>query len=158
MKPELVMEIVDEQEGEKDLVQEARALLASVTLPAEMNARSQEMLSALCDELEQLRRCNSVQVESIQHLQSQLKAQQWQSIETAPKDGRTLLLGYRNSSDKWRTVRGQWFTSEEISEWENADDFEASWYETSVENDEPPNCWLINPTHWMPLPDAPKGE
>jgi hypothetical protein len=79
----------------------------------------------------------------------------WQPIETAPRTGRTLLLGYPNRLGKWRTVRGQWFTNEEIGEWENGDDFRAGWYETSEENDEPPNCWLISPTHWMPLPAPP---
>jgi hypothetical protein len=86
------------------------------------------------------------------------RASQWQPISSAPKDGRTFLLGYPNQLGKWRTVRGQWFTNEEISEWENADDFEAGWYETSVENDELPNCWLISPTHWIPLPAPPQDS
>lgn len=81
---------------------------------------------------------------------------EWRPIEEAPKDGRTLLLGYLNQSGRWRTTRGQWFTKEQIDdEWDNGDDFEADWYETSVENDEPPNCWLILPTHWQPLPAPP---
>lgn len=80
----------------------------------------------------------------------------WQPIESAPKDGRTLLLGYFNPLNKWRTVRGQWFTDEEIGEWENGEDFESGWYETPENMDEPPNCFLIAPAHWMPLPSPPK--
>jgi hypothetical protein len=81
----------------------------------------------------------------------------WQPIETAPKTGRTLLLGYPNVLGKWRTVRGQWMSEVYIAEnWEEPDDAEAGWYETSVEAEDPPNCWLITPTHWMPMPAAPE--
>jgi len=81
---------------------------------------------------------------------------QWQPIETAPKSGRTLLLGYRNSHGNWRTTRGEWMSEAYIAEsWEDPDDAEPGWYETSVEADDAPNCWPITPTHWMPLPDAP---
>jgi hypothetical protein len=67
-----------------------------------------------------------------------------------------LLLGYLNSAEKWRTVRGQWMSEAYISEqWEEPDDAEPGWYETSVEADDTPNCWPIKPTHWMPLPAAP---
>ena len=80
----------------------------------------------------------------------------WQPIETAPKDGRTILLGRYNLLNKWRTLRGQWFSAADIAdEWEN-DDCEEGWYETSVENDDIPNCWRTEPTHWMPIPEAPK--
>jgi hypothetical protein len=80
----------------------------------------------------------------------------WQPIETAPKDGRTLLLGYFNSAKKWRTLRGQWFTEGSMDEWDGVADYNpAGWYETSVENDDPPNCWHTEPTHWMPLPKPP---
>lgn len=80
----------------------------------------------------------------------------WQPIETAPQTGRTLLLGYLNAAGKWRTVRGQWMSEEYIAEsWEEPDDVEPGWFETSVEADWPPNCWRIKPTHWMPLPAAP---
>lgn len=82
--------------------------------------------------------------------------QQWKPIESAPKTGRTLLLGYWNSLGKWRTVRGQWMSAECIaSSWEEPDDIEAGWFETAVEAEDVPNCWPIDPTHWMPLPDAP---
>ncbi|WP_253826990.1 hypothetical protein, partial [Achromobacter ruhlandii] len=80
----------------------------------------------------------------------------WLPIENAPQTGRTLLLGYWNSLGKWRTVCGQWMSAEYIGqEWEEPDDVEAGWFETAVEADDVPNCWRIEPTHWMPLPAAP---
>ncbi|CAB3689632.1 hypothetical protein LMG3458_02062 [Achromobacter deleyi] len=80
----------------------------------------------------------------------------WLPIESAPKTGRTLLLGYRNSLGKWRTVRGQWMSFDYIANhWEDPDDVEEGWFETAVEAEEIPNCWRITPTHWMPLPAEP---
>jgi hypothetical protein len=80
----------------------------------------------------------------------------WQPIETAPKDGRTLLLGYLNTLGRWRTVRGEWMSDEYIAgNWEDPDNGTEGWFETCVEADTPPNCWPIEPTHWMPLPSAP---
>lgn len=83
----------------------------------------------------------------------------WQPIETAPKDGRTLLLGYFNKLGNWRTVRGQWFEQDELDEWEG-DDYgnPADWYETADAADDPPNCWRIEPTHWMPTPQPPRAS
>lgn len=79
----------------------------------------------------------------------------WQPIESAPKTGRTLLLGRFNDLGNWRTMRGQWFSQAAIDqEWEEPDEGEEGWYETAVEPDVP-NCWPIAPTHWMPLPSAP---
>ena len=85
----------------------------------------------------------------------------WQPIETAPKTGRTVLLGYFNSLGNWRTMRGQWFSKEAIAEgWESIEDDDPAelegWYETSVEADDVPNCWRTEPTHWMPLPTLPE--
>jgi hypothetical protein len=66
------------------------------------------------------------------------------------------LLGYPNVLGKWRTVRGEWISQAVIGEtWEDPDEAEPGWYETSVEADDAPNCWPINPTHWMDLPAAP---
>ena len=99
----------------------------------------------------------------VANLQSRLAdaekdAARWQPIETAPQTGRTILLGYLNSHGHWRTMRGQWFSKEEIAEtWEEAEACEEleGWYETSEEADDIPNCWATEPTHWMPVPKAP---
>ena len=81
----------------------------------------------------------------------------WLPIDTAPQDGRTILLGRYNELGKWRTMRGQWMSQECIDEtWEDPEAGEPGWFETSVENDELPNCWATNPTHWQPLPAPPE--
>lgn len=80
----------------------------------------------------------------------------WLPIESAPKDGMSMLLGYFNIAKKWRTVRGQYMSQDYINEyWEEPEDGEPGWFETSVEGDDVPNCWPINPTHWRPLPKPP---
>lgn len=77
----------------------------------------------------------------------------WQPIETAPKDGQTLLLGAFNSHGNWRTMRGQWVTQEQIDDyWDDPWFAEPGWHETAVESE---TCWGIEPTHWMPLPSPP---
>ena len=80
----------------------------------------------------------------------------WMPIESAPKDGRPLLLGLFNSHGKWRTMRGEWITQEYIDEyWEEPENAEPGWHESAVESEV---CWAITPTHWQPLPAAPKPQ
>lgn len=84
--------------------------------------------------------------------------EQWQPIETAPKDGRKLLLTYKNSSGLPRIVVGGWVTDEEAAETdEDGVGLEAGWYER-IDNWGDYYQVSINegePTHWMPLPAAP---
>ena len=82
----------------------------------------------------------------------------WMDIETAPQDGRTLLLGYFNSAGKWRTIRGEWLSQDHIYEYaEDPDCMSPGWHETTVEDDDG-KCWPIDPTHWMKLPESPYGK
>lgn len=79
----------------------------------------------------------------------------WKPIAEAQKTGHTLLLGYFNSANKWRTTRGQWMSQDYIDEYAKDPDFmEPGWHETTVEDDDG-KCWPIEPTHWMPLPAPP---
>lgn len=60
----------------------------------------------------------------------------WQPIETAPRDDRNVLLARDGR------VTAGWF-----------DDLNDCWFEALDDGEE---CIRIQPTHWMPLPEAPK--
>lgn len=87
----------------------------------------------------------------------------WQPIETAPKDGRKVILFYLNRNKLPRTVMATWLTDERAAE-TDADGvgLEAGWYEC-IDNWDDYSQVAIHegePTHWMPLPAPPseKGE
>lgn len=78
----------------------------------------------------------------------------WQPIETAPK-GRKVIVGYRNSLGKWRTVMGCYYLAGTLES--DADDSgwaPEGWYEESETHEDimPCDC---EPTHWQPLPEPP---
>lgn len=79
--------------------------------------------------------------------QAEALAQRWQPIETAPKDGTVVML-YREMPP-WR-VRGfgyYWKQSEVLHGW------------VARGFDEPPGeLGLAAPTHWQPLPPAPRED
>lgn len=88
-------------------------------------------------------------------------ATQWQPIETAPKDGRKVILAYRNRNDKARTVMARWLTDEEAAE-TDADGvgLEGGWYEC-IDNWNDYTEVAIHegePSHWMPSPAAPNQK
>lgn len=72
----------------------------------------------------------------------------WRLIETAPKDGTWILLAGGNTQDNGDTKRSvvacwggrSWDYSYEEDSWN-------VW-----------RCSYADPTHWMPLPDAPEVE
>jgi len=82
----------------------------------------------------------------------------WMPIETAPKDGRKIILFYRNRNDKARTVMASWVTDEEAAETdEDGVGLTAGWYE-AIDNWDDYTAVAIHegePTHWMPLPPPP---
>ena len=69
--------------------------------------------------------------------------EEWQPIETAPKDVAVLLWGkYWNNKDVFqRPLVGQWNPISNPQRWEALGEYRFG----------------IRPTHWMPLPAAPKG-
>ncbi len=68
----------------------------------------------------------------------------WQPIETAPKDGQPILLGWTGGSSDL----GFWVADPSRNYWELT-----GWFlwDSNVLCDRP-----SKPTHWMPLPEGPK--
>jgi hypothetical protein len=69
----------------------------------------------------------------------------WRPISEAPKDGATIL-GYKRgffARGDYRVVR--WATEDEAA------GYDGYW-------DMVPGVTAWTPTHWMPLPEPPKGE
>lgn len=86
-------------------------------------------------------------------------ARGWLPIESAPKDGRKIILFYRNANNLPRTVMASWVTDEEAAETDtDGVGLEAGWYE-SIDNWDD-YCQVAihagEPTHWMPLPPPPE--
>lgn len=77
---------------------------------------------------------------------------QWQPIETAPKDGTTVLLW-------WRSEYGD-IAYWACATWEVFSDGSGGWVGESFHATEP-KTWMRligeKPTHWMPLPPQPGG-
>ena len=67
---------------------------------------------------------------------------EWQSIETAPKDGTLILLAARAGV----TVQAAW-------EWDRADPTDGGYWDY-WEN--VPEYGIHQFTHWMPLPEPPE--
>lgn len=86
----------------------------------------------------------------------------WRPIETAPKDGRIVLLSYLNVAGKRRTVRASWESAEAIAEWdEGCDTCSPGWYERSEAHEgvtETIYAVEAPPTHWMPIPPPPEPQ
>lgn len=82
--------------------------------------------------------------------------QQWQPIETAPKN-HILLCGFFNSLGKWRSMHAQWRDDLPQHDMAEAEDepAEAGWYEGSLEAE---MLFPVRPTHWMYLPAPPERK
>jgi hypothetical protein len=76
-----------------------------------------------------------------------LKARmQWQPIETAPRDGSSVIIGCAGKG----SGEGVYATEPGWKGWP-----EPGWYWVGEDAD---LARPIEPTHWMPLPPPPKGE
>lgn len=71
------------------------------------------------------------------------EAGRWRPIETAPKDGTAIILGYEGSHSE----EGFWMADTKRNHWGKA-----GWFAT----DSDILCdYPHTPTHWQPLPPAP---
>ena len=77
----------------------------------------------------------------------------WQKIETAPKDGTTVLL-YPWPGQAHGVMVGVWEAVDEYSEW-HGKSFTFAGFVDDYYSQEPID-W--EPTHWMPLPEPPEEE
>jgi len=82
----------------------------------------------------------------VEYIRVDLAAPQWQPIETAPKDGTNILL----LIDEW-AIEGYW----RLSKWPSGS---PRWDVIGLPSH---GCGCCSepdpePTHWMPLPDAPE--
>lgn len=76
---------------------------------------------------------------------------EWQPIETAPKDGSSVLLAV--ATDDGRAVAGEgWYRDNDDSDmgWWWANESPGDYYAEAIEP-----RWRI--THWMPLPAPPES-
>ena len=69
------------------------------------------------------------------------EATEWKPIETAPKDG-TVFIAFQPVSEELRVIAAAYF-----------DEGAFRMVQYHAGNEEFP----IHPTHWMPLPESPKG-
>lgn len=68
----------------------------------------------------------------------------WQPIETAPRDGTEILLGYAGS----HSCAGYWMGDPALNYWNETGWF---WTGANVITEHPDS-----PTHWQPLPPPPE--
>jgi len=69
----------------------------------------------------------------------------WRPIETAPKDGSTILLAERTWGGNLVVTPGRWFEDEQ------------GWWEHGSHPTDYADQRIDHPTHWMPLPSPPEN-
>ena len=74
---------------------------------------------------------------------------EWQPIETAPKDG-TDIIGYIPSDNMWGGVMGLKWHEPQTKKWDGREIIIDGYWCKSVSTQS-----VCNPTHWMPLPTPP---
>ena len=81
---------------------------------------------------------------------------QWQPIETAPKDGTTIIIGWRDEK-AWQQRMGAW-DSEHSFKWNDETDeseSEGAWSDGAVDDWAYQETYSYPATHWMPCPEPP---
>lgn len=92
-------------------------------------------------------------VKALEALSRIEEATQWQSIESAPRDGTLVLLQtpYRKVADIG-SFRTDYNHPDEEPQWflDDGDDYSTGYYSTGYYSTP------VTPTHWLPLPAAPE--
>jgi hypothetical protein len=106
---------------------------------------TQEAIDILNTLLDKNRFTDGVEISALTHAIEHMKRWQWQPIETAPKDGTTIIIFDSYSDDKgidgYGVCTARW-------------DYSLKWW---IMHQRYSNVIsLINPTHWMPLPEPPQ--
>jgi hypothetical protein len=96
-----------------------------------------------------------------EHMQMVKQAEPaWQPIETAPKDGKKIIVTYANRNGIKRTVMACWLTEEQAAETDgDGVGLEEGWYECIDNWSDYTEVAIYEgePTHWMPLPTPPEA-
>jgi hypothetical protein len=70
-----------------------------------------------------------------------MKKDEWQPIETAPRDGTLILVAWQNPNKTWDMNCMFWFE----------EDGKGEWFDYTAD-------YICTPTHWMPLPKPPEAN
>ena len=75
---------------------------------------------------------------------------EWQPIETAPRDSRSVLVAYNNLFKEWKIYKAWWRLP-----YESAPDKECYWCYDGNMTLLDASVHRLGATHWMPLPEPP---
>ena len=81
------------------------------------------------------------EISTAEYVRADLATPQWRSMDSAPKDGRSVLLWWPHwwhDAHPGYYLHNQWHSDKALSSWSEGDDG--------------------GPTHWMPLPAAPDKQ
>lgn len=85
----------------------------------------------------------------------------WQPIETAPKDGEPILIGWQDETHGWQTRCAWWderFAPDWDKETDGVNDYRPAWTDGRVMSFNYEETYEYTPTHWQPLPEPPAIE
>lgn len=148
--------------GISDPVLDRKTLLQMVAALRLASQQALEALEFMADEWGFTQKANRPERwRAITALRAALAQDSWQPIATAPQTGRKVILFYLNRNSLPRTVMARWLTDEQVEEIDgDGVGLKAGWYECIDNWDDYTEVAIYEgePTHWMPLPAAPRKE